>query len=194
MVGEYGEQRHEQGSEAGEPGRLTPIGAPVASIEPPSSQPMSGQQRRPTEGRWSYVHRFEQVMTTLLMAMMAIVVVLSVADLAWLLLKDILSPPLVLLDVHELLGVFDAFLLVLMGIELLETLKVYVREREIRAEVIIMVGIIALARKIITLDMKAIPSASLLGIAAIVLALGISHYLIRLTRNRGAGSPLAGKA
>lgn len=123
--------------------------------------------------------KFERVMTTVLVAMMAVVVVLSVADLAWVLMKDIISPPLVLLDVDELLDVFGMFLLVLIGIELLEALKAYLREREIHAEVILLVAMIALARKIITLDVKEVPSVSLLGIAAIITALGIAYSLIR---------------
>ena len=138
-----------------------------------------------------YVKKFERVMTTLLLTMMAVVVVLAVADLAWLLITDIISPPLVLLDVDELLDVFGAFLLVLVGIELLETLKAYAREREIRAEVILLVAMIALARKIITLDVEAVSSVSLLGIAAIIVALGIAYYLIRQTHVRATRSPRA---
>ena len=101
-------------------------------------------------------------------------------------MKDIISPPVVLLDLDELLNLFGMFLLVLIGIGLLETLKAYVRERELRAEVIILVAIIALARKIVTLDVKDVPSVSLLGIAAIIVALGIAYYLIRLTHHRRA--------
>jgi len=124
-------------------------------------------------------------------AVLAFVVVLSVVDLAWVLIKDIISPPLVLLDVDELLDIFGVFLLVLIGIELLETLKAYVREREIRAEVIILVAMIALARKIVTLDVKAVPSVSLLGIAAIIVALAIAYYIIRQTHSRATRSPRA---
>ena len=133
------------------------------------------------------VKKFERVMMIVLIALMAMVVVVSIADLAWVLIKDIISPPLVLLDVDELLDVFGMFLLVLIGIELLESLKAYVREREIRAEIIILVALIALARKIITLDVKEVPSASLLGIAATILALGITYSLIR---PRAARPPL----
>lgn len=130
-----------------------------------------------------FVKTFERVMTAVLLGMMTVVVALSIADLAWMLVKDIVSPPVVLLDVDELLDVFAMFLLVLIGIELLETVKAYVREREVRAEVIILVAIIALARKIITLDVNAVPSVSLLGIAAIIVALAIAYYLIRRMRN-----------
>jgi len=140
-----------------------------------SLQPIQPHQQR------DYVKTFERLITTVLIVMMALVVVLAIVDLAWVLIKDIISPPLVLLDVDELLDVFGVFLLVLIGIELLETLRAYVRERVIRAEVIILVATIALARKIITLDVKAVPSVSLLGMAAIIVALGVSYYLIRRT-------------
>jgi uncharacterized membrane protein (DUF373 family) len=130
-----------------------------------------------------YVKRFERLMTSVLIGMMSVVVVLSVADLAWLLIRDMVSPPLALLDVDELLDVFGMFLLVLIGIELLDTLQIYVRERELRAEVILLVAIIALARKIVTLDVKAIPGVSLLGIAAMIVALGFTYSLLRRMRH-----------
>jgi uncharacterized membrane protein (DUF373 family) len=136
-----------------------------------------------------YLNKFERVITTLLVGMMAVVVVLAVADLGWLLVTDILSPPLVLLGVDELLDVFGMFLLVLIGVELLETLKTYVHEREMRAELIILVGVIALARKVITLDVKTVPSLSLLGIAAVIVALAIAYSLIRHAHSRATRSP-----
>jgi uncharacterized membrane protein (DUF373 family) len=131
---------------------------------------------------FDHVKKLERVLTIVLMAMMAVVVVLSIADLAWELVRDILTPPVVLLDVSELLNVFGAFLLVLIGIELLETVRAYVSQREIRAEVILLVAIIALARKIITLDLKELAAPALLGIAAIVVALGITYALIKQGR------------
>ncbi|NUP10134.1 MAG: phosphate-starvation-inducible PsiE family protein [Polyangiaceae bacterium] len=126
-----------------------------------------------------YVKRFERVVTLVLMAMMAIVVVLAVIDLAWVLARDFLSPPLAFLDIHELLDIFGVFLLVLIGIELLETVYIYIRDHEIRTEVIVLVALIALARKIITLDVKTLPSLSLVGIAAVVLSLALAYVLIR---------------
>lgn len=135
-----------------------------------------------------YVRKFEHLMMVLLMAMMAGVVVLSIVALGAVLLTDLITPPHVLLDAQELLDVFDAFLLVLIGVELLETLKDYAHEREIRAEVIILVAVIALARKIITVELKAVSSSTLLGIAALVVALGVAYALIRRTHQRTPGS------
>ena len=137
-----------------------------------------------------YLKRFERVMMGALIVMMGVVVALSLIEVAWLIVRDIISPPIILLDVDELLDLFGMFLLVLIGVELLETFKAYVRERELRAEVIILVAMIALARKIIILDIKAVPSVSLVGIAAIVIALGITYYLIRVTHKGTERSPL----
>lgn len=157
-----------------------------AQASPSSNQ---GLQPIQTPPQGDYVKTFERLITTVLIGMMVVVIALAIVDLAWVLIKDLISPPLVLLDVDELLDVFGVFLLVLIGIELLETLKAYLHERVIRAEVIILVATIALARKIIILDMKAVPSVSLLGIAAIIVALGVTYYLIRKTRTSAAATP-----
>lgn len=123
--------------------------------------------------------KFEHVVTGVLMAMMVVVVTLSVVDLGWLLVRDIMSPPFGLLDESELLDLFGFFLLVLIGIELLETLKAYVREKQFRAEVIMLVAMIAISRKIIILDVRGLPAMTIVGISALIIALGLSYYLMR---------------
>lgn len=123
--------------------------------------------------------KFEHVVTGVLMAMMVVVVTLSVVDLGWLLVRDIMSPPFGLLDENELLDLFGFFLLVLIGIELLETLKAYVREKQFRAEVIMLVAMIAISRKIIILDVRGLPAMTIVGISALIIALGLSYYLMR---------------
>lgn len=128
-----------------------------------------------------YIEKFEFWISRILTLMLGLIVVLSVVDLAWIIAKDIITPPILLLDVEELLDLFGFLLLILIGIELLETIKTYVQKRERRTEVIILVAIIAVARKVIILDLKVAPIASVLGLAAIVVALGITYYLIKLT-------------
>jgi uncharacterized membrane protein (DUF373 family) len=57
-----------------------------------------------------------------LMVMMAIVLGFATIDLAWLIVKDVIQPPLFLLSIDQLLEIFGLFMLVLIGIELLETI------------------------------------------------------------------------
>ncbi len=126
----------------------------------------------------------EKVMIQALMIMMAIVLGLATIDLGWLIIKDVLTPPYVLLSVDELLEIFGLFMLVLIGIELLETImKTYLTQDQPHYEVVLSVAIIAIARKVIILDVKEIDSLSLIGIASIVLALTAGYFLMKRSRS-----------
>jgi uncharacterized membrane protein (DUF373 family) len=48
-------------------------------------------------------------------------------------------------------------------------------------EVVFAVALIAIGRKVIILDVKEIPSLSLLGIAAIILSLSFGYFLVKRT-------------
>jgi uncharacterized membrane protein (DUF373 family) len=122
---------------------------------------------------------FEKYVIRALTVMMAFVLLLATIDLAYLIVKDILNPPLMLLDVSELLDIFGLFLLVLIGIELLETMKTYLVEHLIRVEVVLMVALIAIARKIIIMDVSLFPSLTLIGIGVILIALSVGYCYIR---------------
>jgi uncharacterized membrane protein (DUF373 family) len=113
------------------------------------------------------------------MVMMIVTVSLATIELGWLIIKDIISPPVILLEIHELLDIFGLFLLVLLGIELVSTLKTYLTENEIHVEVVFAVALIAIGRKVIILDVKELSSLSLLGIAAIIISLSVGYFLVK---------------
>ncbi len=127
---------------------------------------------------------FEKVIIFTLTILMAIVLFFAVIDLGWIVFTDIISPPAFLFDVKELLDIFGMFLLVLIGLELLETMRIYIRENTIGARVVFTVALIAVARKVIILDPDKHDGASLLGIAAIILALAVGYFLIRRVENK----------
>jgi uncharacterized membrane protein (DUF373 family) len=81
--------------------------------------------------------------------------------------------------VQGLLEIFGYFLLVLIGVELLETLKAYMRKDVIHVRVVLEVALIAMARKVIIEEPNAVSSMTLLGIAALILALAIAFYFER---------------
>jgi len=123
--------------------------------------------------------RFERLIIGALIVMMGVVVLLSTVELGWLIIKDILTPPVVLLEIDELLDLFGFFLLVLIGLELLETIRSYLVEHVVHAEVVVEVTLIAIARKVIILDVKELPSLTLVGIAAIIATLAGAYYVIK---------------
>ena len=84
---------------------------------------------------------------------------------------DIASPPALLLEVDELLDIFGFFLLVLIGLELLDTIKIYFEKGAIELKVIFSVALIAIGRKIIVLEPSDYDGTQLIGMAAIIVAL-----------------------
>ncbi|MEI6155167.1 MAG: phosphate-starvation-inducible PsiE family protein [Deltaproteobacteria bacterium] len=133
---------------------------------------------------FNILKKYEKFMIQALMVMMAIVLGLATLDLGWLIIKDIMHPPYFLLDVNQLLEIFGLFMLVVIGIELLETImKTYITQGQPHYEVVLSVAIIAIARKVIILDLKELDSLSLIGIASIILALTAGYFLMKRSRS-----------
>ena len=128
---------------------------------------------------FDYLKKFEKIIITSLIVMMVLVLFLSTVDLGLVIIKDIISPPTLLLDINELLDIFGLFMLVLIGIELLESVKTYISKKVFHVEVVLTIALIAIARKVIILDIKTASSLTLLGIAAIVIALSVGYYFLK---------------
>ena len=122
---------------------------------------------------------FERTVILALIAMMALVVLISTVELGVIIFLDILKPPAYWLGIEQLFEIFGFFLLLLIGVELLETIKAYLSEQVVHSEVVLEVALIAIARKVITLDLKAYDSLTLIGIAAMILAIAGAFFLMK---------------
>ena len=127
----------------------------------------------------AFLKKFEHIIVVSLITMMVIVVVLATIELGWLILRDIITPPIILLEIDELLEIFGFFLLVLIGIELLETIKAYLMTNVVHVEIVLEVALIAIARKVIILDIKKYESLTLVGIAALISAVALAFFVIK---------------
>ena len=126
-----------------------------------------------------FLKKFERVIIKSLIAMMVIVVILATVELAWIIIKDIVTEPMFLLEIVELLEIFGFFLLILIGIELLETIKAYLIEGVVHVEIVLEVALIAIARKIIILDFAAYDGVKLFSLAALILTVAIGFFLVK---------------
>jgi len=127
--------------------------------------------------RW--LRTFEHTIIRALIVMMAIIILISTIELGYLLIKDIVRPPVFFFEIDELLELFGFFLLILIGIELLETIKAYLKDKVVHSEVVLEVALIAIARKVIILDLKAYDSTVLIGIAAMIIAIAGAYFILR---------------
>lgn len=60
--------------------------------------------------------------------------------------------------ITELLELFGVFMIVLIGLELMDTVKTYITDKRIRVEAVLIVAMIAVARKVILRDLKDVPA------------------------------------
>ena len=74
---------------------------------------------------------------------------------------------------------FSGILLIVLGLELLETLRVYFTDHRVRLELVIVVALIAVSRHVINLDFEHLSGAAIAGIAALIVALTAGYYLVR---------------
>ena len=92
--------------------------------------------------------KFERFIVLALLLMMMLALLASTIELAIILVEQLLAPPMLLLDIKEMLTVFGFLLMVMIGLELVETIKIYLEQDVFRVEVVILVSIIAVTRKI----------------------------------------------
>jgi uncharacterized membrane protein (DUF373 family) len=111
-------------------------------------------------------------------------IALSLLDLVYLMIRGIGSEMLSIGSVGALQNAmqsgFSGILLVLIGLELLETVRAYVEDHRIRVEVVLIVAVIALGRHIVEFEPDTQSGPTLIGIAALMLALTGGYFLIRL--------------
>ncbi len=123
---------------------------------------------------------FEHYIIIALLLMMVLVVFLGTVELALVIIEDILKPPrLLLFNIEELLQIFSRFLLILIGLELIEATQVYLDEEKVHVETIFLVALIAITRKVIVLDLPKYSPLMLFGIASIILALSLGYFFLK---------------
>lgn len=121
----------------------------------------------------------EKALLFVLMTLMAIVLVLATLDLIWTIGSAISKPPFIFVTLESLLEMFAMFLLVLVGLELLDTITAYLKEHVVHAEIVLLAAMIAVARKAITIEYKQFETVVPFGIAALLLGLAAAYFLLK---------------
>ena len=75
--------------------------------------------------------------------------------------------------------IFAGFLVLLLGLELMETVKMYLTDHVIHVEVVFLVAMIAVGRHVIEIDYRHANPVSLFGTAAIVVGLAFGYFLLK---------------
>jgi uncharacterized membrane protein (DUF373 family) len=123
------------------------------------------------------LHTFTRGIILCLIAMMMLAVLLSTIELLFILVAEILKPPNYLMGIDNLFEIFGFFMMILIGLELLESIRTYLSDELLHVEVVLLAATIAIARKVIILEVKDLDPLVLIGIAGIILAPG--YYFVK---------------
>lgn len=122
------------------------------------------------------------IIITLLLSLLLIIVYTTIVFIGLLFtgilfaIENSFSDNNILKHLHS---VFGGFLSVLIGIELLHTIKMYLKEDVVHVEVVLLVALIGISRHVIDLDFEHLGPNTLFGIAALIIALSSGYYLIK---------------
>ncbi|ASQ90199.1 hypothetical protein CHL67_03985 [Prosthecochloris sp. GSB1] len=125
-----------------------------------------------------FLHRIIRAAVRVLSVLMVLVIIWGIGDVIHVLYTRLSEPPFLLLNINDLLQTFGAFLAVLIAIEIFINIRLYLGTNIVPVKLVVATALMAISRKVIILDFDKISADYLYGIAAVVLGLGISYWLV----------------
>lgn len=132
----------------------------------------------PKEPLINFLRKIIRFAVRILAVLMTATIIWGVLDVAWVLYKDLKSPPFMLLTISDILETFGAFMAVLIAIEIFINITIYLRDDIIHVNIVLATALMAIARKVIILDFTTIDANYVFAIAAVVLAMSVGYWLV----------------
>lgn len=113
-----------------------------------------------------------------LAALMTLVILWGVVDVGWVIYQKLLTPPFMMLTISDMLATFGAFMAVLIAIEIFINITIYLRDDIIHVKIVMATALMAIARKVIILDLEKITPDYMWATAALVFAMSVGYWLV----------------
>lgn len=126
------------------------------------------------------IGKVETILAKVLSLIMIVVIIVSTIDLIRIVVVDVYLDPRVLFN-RGLFEIFGMFLNILIALEILENITAYLRKHVIQVELVIITSLVAIARKIIILDLDKTTGISIIGLGVAIFALSVSYFIIRIS-------------
>lgn len=129
------------------------------------------------------LHQTIRAAVKVLAVLMVFTILWGVVDVVYIIYQKLISPSFTTFTIRDIVSTFGAFLAVLIAIEIFINITLYIRKDVIHIKLVVATALMAIARKVIIFDFKEITPPYVFATAAVVLALGITYWLIerRLT-------------
>jgi len=113
-----------------------------------------------------FLHKIIRVAVKVLATLMVLVIVWGIGDIIYVLYQRLIAPPFLLLSISDILATFDAFLAVLLAIEIFINITLYLKTNVILVRLVVATALMAISRKVIIFDFKEITPLFILTTAS----------------------------
>ena len=114
----------------------------------------------------------------MLALLLTCVILWGIGDVLWVLYKQLIAPPFLLLNINDILETFRAFMAVLIAIEIFINITMYLRDDVIHVKLVKATALMAIARKVIIFDFDKLDPGYIYATGVVILALGIVYWLV----------------
>ena len=132
----------------------------------------------------TYYQRFESIVALVLTLLIGLIIVVALFRLSFAVISGLLLGALDPLDHGVFQTIFGEIITLLIALEFNHTLQYVVTRQQsiIQTSVVILIALLALARKFIILDLHTVSADQLFGLASATLALGVTYWLVKERR------------
>ncbi|MFN4121874.1 MAG: phosphate-starvation-inducible PsiE family protein [Flavobacteriales bacterium] len=131
----------------------------------------------------SLLHKFEGYIFYFLSAIIVIYIAVEIVELIYQFGKALLtseeSSGRLLITKEQTKEIIPVFFNILIAVELIDTFKIYIKEHHIKVQSILLIGLIAMGRKLLLLDIGHNEGIQNIGLASIIIALALGYYLLK---------------
>jgi uncharacterized membrane protein (DUF373 family) len=118
-----------------------------------------------------------------LAVLMVFTILWGVVDVVYILYQQLLAPTFTTFSIRDIVPIFGSSLAPIVAMAIFVNITLYIRKDVIHVKLVMATAMMAMARKVIIFDFSKITPLFIFGTATVVLALGITYWLIerRLT-------------
>lgn len=131
----------------------------------------------------SIIKKFEVGVFYILSAIIVLYIAVEIIELVYQFGKALLTTgdttTRLLITKEQTALVLPVFFNILIAIELIDTFNIYIKEHSIKVQSILLIGLIAIGRKLLVLDLGHADGLSNIGLASIIIALSLGYYLVK---------------
>lgn len=128
----------------------------------------------------AYIKKIEKIILVIILVIFSLLLLLAIVDIVYEIFQELSTRPFMIINADSLMDLFSVFLIVLIGLELLETIKAYLRDDVLHVELVLLLAIIAVSRKVIVWNFDKNDNQELIGLAIMIVALSLSYFLLKL--------------